>query len=85
MRPRATFAECRPDTFQVDVADLRSRLDGVGTILATHVFGESCDVEGLEALAGDADAALIFDAAHALGADRNGRPVGGFGDAGCSA
>ena len=75
------FAECRPETFQVDVADLAARLDGVGAILATHVFGAPCPAEQLEALATEAGAALVFDAAHALGATRHGRPIGGFGDA----
>ena len=74
------FVECRPDTFQVDVADLRWRADGVGCIVATHVFGAPCPAEQLEALAADAGAALVFDAAHALGATRQGRQVGGFGD-----
>ncbi|MDP9420561.1 MAG: DegT/DnrJ/EryC1/StrS family aminotransferase [Actinomycetota bacterium] len=75
------FAECRPETFQVDVADLGGRLDGAGAILATHVFGAPCPAEQLEALAAEAGTALVFDAAHALGATRQGRAVGGFGDA----
>ncbi|MDP9427344.1 MAG: DegT/DnrJ/EryC1/StrS family aminotransferase [Actinomycetota bacterium] len=76
-----TFAECRPDTFQVDVDDLRSRLDGTEVIVATHVFGAPCPAEQLEALAIETGVALVFDAAHALGAQRQGRPVGSFGDA----
>ncbi len=75
------FAECRPDTFQVDVDDLRRRLDDAGGVLATHVFGAPCPVEQLEALAAEHELALVFDAAHALGARRGGTSVGGFGDA----
>lgn len=77
------FTECRPDTFQVDVADLRARLDAAGdaAVVATHVFGAPCDVEQLEALAHCAGVPLVFDAAHALGARRGDRPVGGLGDA----
>ncbi|MDP9019429.1 MAG: DegT/DnrJ/EryC1/StrS family aminotransferase [Actinomycetota bacterium] len=75
------FAECRADTFQVDLDDLRSRLDGVGAIIATHVFGAPSPAEELEALAAEAGTALVFDAAHALGARRRGHSVGGFGDA----
>ncbi|MBW3641780.1 MAG: DegT/DnrJ/EryC1/StrS family aminotransferase [Actinobacteria bacterium] len=76
-----TFVECRADTFQVDVGDLRSRVDGSGGIVATHVFGAPCPAEQLEALAAEAGVGLVFDAAHALGATRQGGPVGGFGDA----
>lgn len=78
------FGECRPDTFQVDVADIEARLGGAarpGAIVATHVFGAPCPVEALEALARSAGLPLVFDAAHALGALRGERRVGGFGDA----
>jgi dTDP-4-amino-4,6-dideoxygalactose transaminase len=76
------FTECHADSFQVDVADVRARLTGggAGAVIATHVFGAPCDVEGLEALSRSAGLPLVFDAAHALGATRQGRPVGGFGD-----
>lgn len=77
------FTECRTDTFQVDVADLEARLAGAGNagaLVATHVFGAPCDVEGLEAVARSAGLPLVFDAAHALGGRRRDRLVGGFGD-----
>ncbi len=77
------FAECRPDTFQVDVADLSARISASScrAILATHVFGAPCPVEELQDVADAAGVPLVFDAAHALGASRGGHPVGGFGDA----
>ena len=77
------FAECRPDTFQVDVSDLHARLatGGVGAVIATHVFGAPCDVEGLESVTQAAGLPLVFDAAHALGARHGSRAVGGHGDA----
>lgn len=77
------FAECRPDTFQVDVDDLVGRMEAAGArgLVATHVFGAPCPVEDLEAAAAAAGIPLVFDAAHGLGASRAGTPVGGFGDA----
>jgi dTDP-4-amino-4,6-dideoxygalactose transaminase len=75
------FAECHPASFQLDVADAAARLDGAGGLLATHVFGAPCPAEELEGLAGRAGLPLVFDAAHAMGATRAGRPVGTFGDA----
>jgi dTDP-4-amino-4,6-dideoxygalactose transaminase len=78
IRPR--FAECTPDNFQLDVDDAAGRLDGAGALLATHVFGAPSPVERLEALARRRGVPLIFDAAHALGAWRGERRVGGFGD-----
>jgi dTDP-4-amino-4,6-dideoxygalactose transaminase len=75
------FAECGADDFLLDVDDAASRLDGAAAIVATHVFGAPCHPERVEEIAGAARVPVIFDAAHALGALRNGRPVGGFGAA----
>lgn len=50
-------------------------------IVATHLWGGVCDVDGLAALARRRGLRLVFDAAHAFGVSRAGIPVGGFGDA----
>ena len=73
------FAECDLRSFQLDCADAAARLDGVGAIMATHVSGAPCDVDAIEALAATAGVPALFDAAHAFGARRGGRPVGGGG------
>ncbi|HEY1737333.1 MAG TPA: aminotransferase class I/II-fold pyridoxal phosphate-dependent enzyme, partial [Acidimicrobiia bacterium] len=78
------FAECDPDSFQLDLADAKQRLadDGfgdVGAILATHVFGAPCRPEAVEDLGASARIPVVFDAAHALGSCRGDRPIGGFG------
>jgi dTDP-4-amino-4,6-dideoxygalactose transaminase len=78
-RPR--FAECNAASFQVDVTDAAKRADGVGAVLATHVFGAPCDTVGLEALAANFDVPLVFDAAHGFGARRGDVPLGRHGHA----
>lgn len=78
---RPAFAECDPATFQLDCADATARADGIGAVLATHVFGAPCDVAGVEALAESVGAPALFDAAHAFGARYDGKPIGGFGAA----
>ncbi|MCC7071435.1 MAG: DegT/DnrJ/EryC1/StrS family aminotransferase [Deltaproteobacteria bacterium] len=50
-------------------------------ILATHLWGEPCDVDALTALAKKHRLKLIFDAAHAFGVGVGQRPIGTFGDA----
>ena len=50
-------------------------------ILATHIFGTPCDVEGLQEVADRNGLRLFFDAAHAFGSTHGGTKVGGFGDA----
>lgn len=78
-RSRPVFAECDPSTFQLDLEDAAERIDGIGAILATHVFGAPCDAERVEELARRIGVPVLFDAAHAFGSRRQGRPVGGFG------
>ena len=75
------FAECRLDDFVLDVDDAAERLDGAAAVMATHVFGAPCHPERVEALAATRGVPVVFDAAHALGTVRRGRPVGGFGAA----
>ncbi len=75
------FAECDPDTFQLDLDDAASRVDEVSGILATHVFGAPCRPGAVEALGRSQDIPVIFDAAHGFGALHRGVPLGGFGDA----
>lgn len=76
---RPVFAECDESTFQMDVQDARTRMVGAGAILATHVFGAPCDIEGVERLGRETGAPVLFDAAHAFGSIHQGRTVGGFG------
>jgi dTDP-4-amino-4,6-dideoxygalactose transaminase len=80
---RPVFADIDPVTFNLDPAaaeDAASRFDA-RLILATHVFGNPADVDGLAQAADRTGARLLFDAAHAYGARRDGRAVGSFGDA----
>jgi dTDP-4-amino-4,6-dideoxygalactose transaminase len=75
------FAECDPESFQLDPHDLKGRLAGARGVTATHIFGAPCQIEVIESVARDAGIPLVVDAAHAFGATRDGRPVGGFGQA----
>jgi dTDP-4-amino-4,6-dideoxygalactose transaminase len=80
LRPR--FADIDPSTLTLSPSEV-SRVMGVRTaaILATHVFGTPCDVDGLSEIARRSGIALLFDAAHAFGSTLDGRRVGAFGDA----
>lgn len=73
------FAECDARSFQLDCTDAAARLDGVGAVMATHVSGAPCAVAEVERMAADAGVPALFDAAHAFGARRDSRPVGGGG------
>jgi len=49
-------------------------------ILATHVFGNPCDVYNIEKIAKKHDLKVIYDAAHAFGVEVDGRSIFSFGD-----
>lgn len=77
---RPAFAECDPLSFQLDLDDASSRSDGIGAVMATHVFGAPCRPMEVERMAAEMKVPVVFDAAHAFGARCAGQPVGGFGD-----
>ena len=78
---RPVFAECDPASFQLDPLDADAHLADASALLATHVFGAPCAAERFEELGRRHGIPVVFDAAHAHGARRGERRVGGFGDA----
>ena len=75
------FVDCDPATFQMDLAHAEASLDGASALMGTHVFGAPCAPESVEKLGTAAGLPVVFDAAHAIGATSNERPIGGFGEA----
>jgi len=78
---RPVFADVDPQTYTVDPASVEAAITpATSAVFGVHLWGRTCDVERLEAVARTRGLALGFDAAHAFGCRRGGRPVGGFGD-----
>jgi dTDP-4-amino-4,6-dideoxygalactose transaminase len=77
------FAEIDHDSITIDPADAAAQVaaSGSAALMATHVYGTPCHVEALQQVADQAGVPLVYDAAHALGSHRQGRPIGGFGAA----
>jgi dTDP-4-amino-4,6-dideoxygalactose transaminase len=76
------FADCTPDRWTLDPASVESKItQNTGAIVAVHLYGNPCDVDSLQELADEHGLNLIYDAAHAFGSRRDGRPIGSFGDA----
>jgi dTDP-4-amino-4,6-dideoxygalactose transaminase len=76
------FADIDPGTLTLSPESV-GRAVGVRTsaVLATHIYGTPCDIEGLTAAARRDGVRLYFDAAHAFGSLHRGANVGTFGDA----
>jgi dTDP-4-amino-4,6-dideoxygalactose transaminase len=75
------FADVSENDFNIDCAKVEQKIDhNTSAILATHVYGNPCNVFELEALAKKHNLKLIYDGAHAFGASLNGKQVLSFGD-----
>ena len=53
----------------------------VDSVVATHVYGNSCDVEAFEKIRHETEVKVIYDASHAFAVNYAGRSVLNFGDA----
>lgn len=76
------FVDIDRDSLNIDPAAITpqqwQKNDG---LVATHVFGNPCDVEALEQLANQHQTKVIYDAAHAFGCRYKGRSLLNYGDA----
>jgi dTDP-4-amino-4,6-dideoxygalactose transaminase len=78
---RLKFTDIEPDSLTINPAAVEAAITPqTEAILATHVFGNPCDVEALEAIAAKHGLALIFDAAHAFGVSYKGKSILEYGD-----
>jgi len=78
------FADIDPSTFCLDPRHVASLItDRTAAIMPVHLFGHPADMTALMSLAKRHGLAVIEDAAQAVGAAWQGRPVGTFADAGC--
>ena len=76
------FADIELDALTIDPKSVEAAITPqTEAILATHVFGNPCDVEALEAIAKKHGLVLIFDAAHAFGVTYKGKSILDYGDA----
>lgn len=75
------FVDIDKDTLNIDVTKIEAAITSdTSAILATHVYGNPCDVEAIEAIAKKHNLKVVYDAAHAFGVKLNGRSVFDFGD-----
>lgn len=74
------FCDINPHTHCIDPAKIERMITPRTTgIIGVHVWGNSCDVEALTAIADRHRLTLMFDAAHALGCSHQGQMIGQFG------
>lgn len=74
------FADIRDDDFGLDPGSVRARISAkTQVVIAVHLYGQPCDLAGVQSAAQQVGAALVEDAAQAHGACYGGRRAGSFG------
>ena len=75
------FVDIHPEYLTIDETKIEAAITPKTTaILATHVFGNPCHIEAIEAIAKKHNIKVIYDAAHAFGVTYNGKSIFEYGD-----
>lgn len=78
---RLVFADISPDTLNLDPGSAAERINGrTRAICVVHYAGVGCEMDEFMALKDRHKLILVEDAAHAIGAEYKGRPLGSFGE-----
>ena len=75
------FVDIHPEYLSIDETKIEAAITPKTTaILATHVFGNPCDIEAIERIAKEHNLAVIYDAAHCFGVTYNNNSIFNYGD-----
>ena len=75
------YADIHPEYLTIDETKIEEKITKkTVAILATHVFGNPCNVEEIDKIAKKYNLKVIYDAAHCFGVKYNGNSIFNFGD-----
>lgn len=75
------FVDIHPEYLTIDETKIEAAITNKTTcILATHVFGNPCNIEVIEAIAKKHSLKVIYDAAHAFGIKYHNQSIFEYGD-----
>lgn len=75
------FADIDPVTFNIDPLQIEKVITpNTQAILATHVYGIPCDIDGIQRIADKHGLKVIYDGAHAFGCTLDNKAVLAYGD-----
>lgn len=76
------FCDINEMDYTMDVAKIEALItEKTCAIVPVHVYGNICDVDGIQSIADKYSLKVIYDAAHAFGVTYKGKGIGNFGDA----
>jgi len=75
------FVDIEKETFNIDPTLIEAQITSkTSAILATHVFGNPCDIDAIDIIAKKYNLKVIYDGAHAFGVKYKGESIFNFGD-----
>ncbi|MGM9475669.1 DegT/DnrJ/EryC1/StrS family aminotransferase [Pedobacter sp. GSP4] len=75
------FVDIDEQTLNIDPAKIEAAITpNTSAILATHVFGNPCDIEAIDRIAKKHNLKVIYDAAHCFGTKYKGKSIFSYGD-----
>lgn len=75
------FVDIHPEYLTIDETKIEAAITSETTcILATHVYGNPCNVEAIESIAKKYNLSVIYDAAHCFSVNYNGKSIFEYGD-----
>lgn len=75
------FVDIDPRSLNIDAGKIEDAItEKTIAILATHVYGNPCDVEEIDKIAKKHNLKVIYDGAHAFGVRLNGKSIFEYGD-----
>lgn len=78
---KPVFVDITLDTFNIDISKIKNAITSkTKAIIPVHEFGLACEIDKIMEIAKKHNLYVIEDAACALGAKINNKPVGSFGD-----
>lgn len=78
---KPVFVDIDKNSLNIDPKKIEAAITPHTTgILATHIYGNPCDVIAIEAIAKKHNLKVIYDAAHAFGIEIDGRSIFEYGD-----
>ena len=79
------YADIDAETLDIDSEKIEAAItDKTVAIMPVHVFGNTCDIEAIEAIAKKYNIKVIYDACHSVGVQYKGKSVFAYGDVSCT-
>lgn len=78
---KPVFVDINSDSLNIDADKIEAAItENTSAILATHVYGNPCEIDKIERIAKKHNLKVIYDAAHAFAVTYKGRSVLEYGD-----